>query len=81
MGEVKEVNVKNQTLILDDMVDISNFHSNFLKIDKKSRVDIDIHYIGYITIKTFSDYESINIVNRLYLIIHSATGRFKEKKW
>ena len=79
MGEVKEVNVKNQTLILDDMVDISNFHSNFLKIDKKSHIDIDIHYIGYITIKTFSDYESINIVNRLYLIIHSATGRFKEK--
>ena len=37
---------------------------------------------GYITIKTidkFSDYENIHIVNPLYLIIHSATGYFKEK--
>ena len=44
MGEVKDVNVKNQTLILDDMVDISSFHSNFLKIDKKSHIDIEVHY-------------------------------------
>ena len=61
------------------MIDIKNFHSNLLKIDKKSHKDIDIYYIGYITIKKFSDCENIHSVNPLYLIIHSATGYFKEK--
>ena len=61
------------------MVNIKNFHSNLLKIDKKSYKDVDIYYIGYITIKKFSDRENIHSVNPLYLIVHSATGHFKEK--
>ena len=61
------------------MLNIEDFHSNLLKIDKKSQKDIDIYYIGYITIKKFSDCENIHSVNPLYLIIHSATGYFKEK--
>ena len=56
------------------MIDIKSFHSSLLKIDKKSHEDIDIYYIGYITIKKFSDCENIHSVNPLYLIIHSATG-------
>ena len=80
MGEVKEINIKNQTYyFFDDMIDIRNFHSNLLKIDKKSHKDIDIYYTGYIMIKKFSDYENIHNINPLYLIIHSATGHFKEK--
>ena len=80
MGQVKEINIKNQTYyFFDDMINIKNFHSNLLKIDKKSHKDIDIYYIGHITIKKFSDCESIHSVNPLYLIINSATGRFKEK--
>ena len=53
--------------------------SRLLKIEKKSYKDIDIYYIGYITIKKFGDCENIHSVNPLYLIIHSATGYFKEK--
>ena len=80
MGKVKELNIKNQTYyFLDDMIDIKNFHSNLLKIDKKPYKDVDIYYIGYITIKKFSDCENIHSVNPLYLIIHSATRYFKEK--
>ena len=80
MGETKELNIKNQTYyFLDDMIDIINFHSNLLKIDKKPYEDVDIYYIGYITIKKFSDCENIHSVNPLYLIIHSATGHFKGK--
>ena len=80
MGQVKEVNIKNRSYyFFDDMNDIKNFHSNLLKIDKKSHKDIDIYYIGYIAIKKFSDCENIHSVNPLYLIIHSATGYFKEK--
>ena len=80
MGETKELKIKNQTYyFLDDMIDIRNFHSNLLKIDKKPHKDIDIYYIGYVTIKKFSDCENIHSVNPLYLIIDYATGYFKEK--
>ena len=51
MGQVKELNIKNQTYyFFDDMIDIKNFHSNLLKIEEKLHKDIDIYYIGYITI-------------------------------
>ena len=52
---------------------------NLLKIDKKPYKDVDIYYIGYITIKKFSDCENIHSVNPLYLMIHSAIEYFKEK--
>ena len=78
MGETKELNIRNQTYyFIDDMIDIRNFHSNLLKIDKKPCKDIDIYYIGYITINKFSDCENTHSVSPLYLVIHSATGYFK----
>ena len=67
------------------MIDIRKFGSNLLKIDKKSHKDFYIYYIGYLTIKHFSncngdcDYENIRSVNPLNLIFHSATGYFKEQ--
>ena len=80
MGETEELNIKNQTYyFINDIIDMRNFHSNLLKIDKKLYKEIDIYYIGYITIKKFSDCENIHSVNPLYLIIYSATGYFKEK--
>ena len=80
MGQVKEKKIKNQTYyFFNDMINIKNFPSNLLKIDKKLRKDIDIDYIGYIMIKKFGDFENTHSVNLLHLIIHSATGRFKEK--
>ena len=80
MEQVKEINIKNQRYyFFDDIINIKDFHSNLTKIDKKSYKDIDIYYIGYITIKKFRDCENIHSVNLLYLIFHSATGHFKEK--
>ena len=77
---VKELSIKNQTYyFFNDMINVKNFHSNLLKIDKKPYRDIDIYYIGYITIEKIGDYENIHSVNPLYLVIHSATGYFKEK--
>ena len=61
------------------MINIKNFHSNLIKIDRKSYKDIDIYYIGYIKIKKFSDCENICSVKPLHLIIHSPAGYFKEK--
>ena len=48
-------------------------------MDKKLYKDIDIYYIGYITVKNIGDCENIHSVNPLYLIIYSATWYFKEK--
>ena len=80
MGKVKKLNIKNQTYYyFNDIINIKDFHSNLLRIDKKQYKDIDIYYIGYITVKEIGDCENINSVNPLYLIIHSATEYFKEK--
>ena len=51
MGEGKQVNFKNQTYYFyNDIIDLKNFDARLLKIDKKSYKNIDIYYIGYITI-------------------------------
>ena len=60
------------------MIDIRNFQSNLLKIDKKPHKDFNIYYIDHITIKKIADYENIRSVNPLYLAIHSATEYFKK---
>ena len=80
MSEVKELNIKNRTYYyFNDIINIKDFHSNLLRIDKKRYKDIDIYYIGYITVKKIGDCENIHSLNPLYLMIHSATGSFKEK--
>ena len=79
MEEVKKINIKSAYHYFKDIVNIEDFHSNLLEIDKKSYKDINIYYIGYIAIKKFGDCENIHEMNPLCLIIHSATGYFKEK--
>ena len=61
------------------MVDIADFDSSLLKIDKKSYKKIDIYYIGYITIKKIDDYENIHSVYPLYLIIGKVDAFHEEK--
>ena len=56
------------------MINIKNFDSSLLKIDKKSYKNIDIYYIRYIVIKNISDYENINSANPFYLIVGKADG-------
>ena len=80
MGKVKEWSIKKRTYYyFNDTISIKGFHSNLLRIDKKNYKDIDIYFIGYIAVKKIGDCENINTVNPLYLMIHSATGYFKEK--
>ena len=79
MGNIKQINIKNRTYhFLNDIINIEEFDSNLLKIDKKSYKDIDIYYIGYITIKKIGDYENIYSVNPLYLIIGKVDGHIEE---
>ena len=77
MGNIKKTNIKNRTYyFFDDMINLTYFDPNLLKIDKKSYKNIDIYYIGYITMKD-SDYVKINCVNPLYLIIDEVDGHFQ----
>ena len=79
MGNIKEINIKNRTYyFFDDMINIEDFDPNLLKIDKKSYKNIDICYIGYITMKD-SDYVKIKSGNPLYLIIGKVIGHIEEK--
>ena len=64
---MKQIEIKNRTYYFyNDRINIEEFDSNLLKIDKTSYKDIDIYYIGYITIKKIGDYENIYSVNPLF---------------
>ena len=79
MGNIKEINIKNRTYyFFIDMVNIKDFDLRLINVDKKSYKNIDIYYIGYITIKSISDYEKINSVNPVYLIISDVDGYIEE---
>ena len=75
MGEVKQINIKNQTYYFyNNIIIIKNFDARLLNIDKKSYKNIGIYSIGYITIKKVDDCENIDSVNSLYLLISHANG-------
>ena len=81
MGKVKKIEIRNCSYYFyNDMISLRNFQSNLLKIDKNHYKDIDIYYIGYITIKNIGDCESIYRVNSFYLLVNHASGYIEKKK-
>ena len=77
---MREAKIKSAYHYFEDLVNIKDFHSNLLNIEKRSHKDIAIYYIGYIIIKKFDNYENIHSINPFYLIIHSAAVYFNAKK-
>ena len=78
MGSIKEINVKSRTYYFnDDIINVKNFDSNLVKINRKSFKNIAIYYIGYITKK---DKNAINSLNPLYLIIQEVDGFIEGKE-
>ena len=70
MGEVKKINIKNQTYYFyNDLIDLKDFDAKLLKIGKKDYNKIDIFYISYVTVKEIANCDNINSVNPLYLMI------------
>ena len=59
------------------MINIKDFDTSQLKIDKKSCKNICIYYIGYITMKG-SDHVKTNSVNTLCIIINEVDGSISE---
>ena len=80
MDVVKQINIENRTYYFyNDIINLKNFESKLLKIDKKSYKNIGIYNIGYITIKKIDDCENIYSVNHLCLIIGHVNGCIEEK--
>ena len=76
MGEIKQINIKNQTYFFyNDKINIKNFEPNLLKIDK----NIGIYNIGSITMKKIYDYENIYSINSFYFVVNHANGYIEEK--
>ena len=77
MRETKQINIKNWTYYFyNDQTDLKDFDAKLLKTDKKDYNEIDIYYIGHVTIKKIVDYNNINSVNPLYLTISERIGHF-----
>ena len=52
MGKIKQINIKNWTYYFyNDQINLKDFDVKLLKINKKDYKDIDIYYIGYVTVK------------------------------
>ena len=80
MGEIKQINIKYRTYYFyNDFIDLKDFETNLWKIDKKHYKDINIYYIGYITMKKIDDCESIHSVDPLYLRVNHASVYIEEK--
>ena len=75
MGETKQINIENRSYYLyRNLIDLKDFDTEFLKIDKNSYKNIDIYYIGYSPFIKIGDYWSNFTVNPLYLHIAHASG-------
>ena len=80
MGKIKQINIKNRTYYFyNDQINLKDFDAKLLKIDKKDDNEIDIYYIGYVTVKKIDNCNNINSVNALYLMINEIIGHFEEK--
>ena len=80
MGKIRQINIKNRTYYFyNDQINLKDFDARLLKVDKKNYKEIDIYYIGYVTVKKIANCNNINSVNPLYLMINEMIGHFEEK--
>ena len=78
MGEIKQINIKNRTYYFyNDQINLKDFDARLLKVDKKDYNEIDIYYIGYVTVKKIANCNNINSVNPLYSMINEMIGHFE----
>ena len=80
MGENRQIDIKNRTYYFyNDQINLKDFHVRLLKVVKKDYKEIDIYYIGYVAVKKIANFNNINSVNPLYLMINKMIGHFEEK--
>ena len=70
MRKIRQINIKNRTFYFyNDQINLKDFDASLLKIDKKDYNEIDIYYIGYVTVKKIANCNNVNSANPLYLMI------------
>ena len=80
MGKVKQINIKIRTYYFyNDQINLKDFDTRLLKVDKKECNQIEIYYTGYVTVKKIANCNNINSANPLYLMINEMIGHFEEK--
>ena len=56
MRKIRQINIKNRTYYFhNDQIDLKDFDARLLKMDKKGYKDIDVYYIGYVTVKKIAN--------------------------
>ena len=80
MVKVKQINFKNRTYYFyNDQINLKDFDARLLKVDKRNYKEIDIYYIGYVTVQRIANCNNINSVNPLYLMADKMIVHFEEK--
>ena len=52
MGRTRKINIKNRSYYLyNDQINLKDFDARLLRVDKKDYKEIDIYFIGYVTVK------------------------------
>ena len=73
---IKQLNIEGRIYYFyDDLINIKNFNSNNLKLDKKGVLGNGVYCIGYITKKPQYNISSVRL---LYLMINKIKGHFEE---
>ena len=73
---IRQLNIEGRTYHFhNDLINIKNFNSNNLKLNKKSVLDNDVYCIGYITKKP---QWNVNSVNPLCLMINKIKEHFEK---
>ena len=59
MGNIKQFNIENRIYyFFNEKINSKSFEPNLLEMEKKLYKNIDIYYIGHITIKNIDGYEN-----------------------
>ena len=73
---IRQLNIEGRTYYFyNDLINIKNFNSKNLKLDKKNVLGNGVYSIGYITKKP---QWNVNTVNPLYLMSNRIKGHFEE---
>ena len=82
MRRTRQINIKNRShYFYNDQINLKDFDASLLKVDKKKKknTEIDIYYIGYVTVNKIANCNNNNSVNPLYLMINETIRHFEEK--
>ena len=78
MVTTKQTNIKSRTYYFyNDLINIKDFDTGLLKLDKKSLENVAICYVECITKK---DVYKINSVNPLYFLVDEIDGFIEERE-